>query len=95
MFMHTLDVDIRYVEANNLGRTDKSIILDDWDFEDLARGPNTGSPVPNGGRNPRGRYSFHFHRGGLDTSVFPARPITPLPMPAHVEGCVVDRKSVV
>ncbi len=90
MFMHNLDVDIRYVEANNLGRTDKTIILDDWDFEDLARGPDTGSPVPDGGRNPRGRYSFHFHRGGLDTSVFPAKPTTPLPTPAHVEGCVVN-----
>ncbi|MEM9546000.1 MAG: T9SS type A sorting domain-containing protein [Bacteroidota bacterium] len=90
MFMHTLNVDLRYVEANNLGRTDKTIILDDWDFEDLARGPDTGSPVPNGGKNPRGRYSFHFHRGGLNTSVFPAKPITPLPTPAHVEGCVVN-----
>lgn len=90
MFMHTLDVDVRYVEANNLGRTDKNIILDDWDFSDLDRAQNTGQPVTNGGRNPRGRYSFHFHRGGLDTSVFPARPITPLPTPAHVEGCVVN-----
>jgi hypothetical protein len=90
MFMHTLNVDVRYVEANNLGRTDKNIILDDWDFEDLDRAQNTGQAVPNGGRNPRGRYSFHFHRGGLDTSVFPAKPITPLPTPAHVEGCVVN-----
>ena len=90
MFMHNLNVDIRYVEANNLGRTDKSIILDDWDFSDLDASQNTGSPVPNGGKNPRGRYSFHFHRGGMDVSVFPARPVTPLPEPARVEGCVVN-----
>ncbi len=90
MFMHTLDVDVRFVEANNLGRTDKSILLDDWDFEDLDANQDTGNPVPNGGKNPRGRYSFHFHRGGLDDSVFPAKPITPLPIPAHVEGCVVN-----
>lgn len=90
MFMHTLDVDLRYVEANHLGRTDKSIILDDWDFEDLDANQNTGSPIANGGKNPRGRYSIHFHRGGLDVSVFPAKPITPLPTPAHVEGCVVN-----
>jgi hypothetical protein len=90
MFMHNLNVNLKYVEANNLGRTDKTVLLDDWDFEDLARGQNTGSPVANGGRNPRGRYSFHFHRGGLDESVFPAKPITPLPTPAHVEGCVVN-----
>lgn len=90
MFMHTLDVNLKYVEANNLGRTDKSIILDDWDFDDLDASQNTGQLVPNGGKNPRGRYSIHFHRGGLDLSVFPARPITPLPSPALVEGCVVN-----
>ncbi|OJJ17846.1 hypothetical protein BKI52_28725 [marine bacterium AO1-C] len=90
MFMHTLKVDLRYVEANNLGRTDKTILLDDWDFTDLDRDRETGKPVVNGGRNPRGRYSFHFHRGGLDESVYPAKPITPLPTPAHVEGCVVN-----
>ena len=90
MFMHNLNVNLKYVEANNLGRTDKSIILDDWDFPELARDPNTGSPVPNGGRNPRGRYSIHFHRVGLDASVVPAKPITPLPTPASVEGCVVN-----
>ena len=90
MFMHNLNVDLKYVEANNLGRTDKTTILDDWDFAELARDQNTGSPVPNGGRNPRGRYSFHFHRGGLNTNVHPAKPITPLPTPASVEGCVVN-----
>lgn len=90
MFMHTLNVDVRYVEANNLGRTDKTVLLDDWDFEDLARDQNTGNPVANGGKNPRGRYSFHFHRGGLDTNVHPAKPTTPLPTPARVEGCVVN-----
>lgn len=90
MFMHTLDVDLRYIEANNLGRTDKSTILDDWDFTDLDAKQNTGSAVTNGLRNPRGRYSIHFHRGGLDTSVFPAKAITPLPKAAHVEGSVVN-----
>ncbi len=90
MFMHNLNVDLRYVEANNLGRTDKQIILDDWDFTDLDANQNTGSNVTNGLRNPRGRYSIHFHRGGLDTSIFPAKPIIPLPTPAHVEGCVVN-----
>ena len=90
MFMHTLNVDLKYVEANNLGRTDKSVILDDWDFEDLDANQNTGQAISNGGKNPRGRYSIHFHRGGLDVSVFPAKPITPLPTPAKVEGCVVN-----
>ncbi|RXE98084.1 G8 domain-containing protein [Pseudoalteromonas sp. PS5] len=90
MFMHTLDVDLRYIEANNLGRTDKGTILDDWDFSDLDANQNTGMPVQDGLRNPRGRYSIHFHRGGLDTSVFPAKPIFPFPKAAHVEGSVVN-----
>ncbi|WP_299134480.1 T9SS type A sorting domain-containing protein [uncultured Tenacibaculum sp.] len=90
MFMHNLKVDLRYVEANNLGRTDKSIIIDDWDFSDLDAKQNTGSAIKNGKKNPRGRYSIHFHRGGMNTNVFPAKPIVPLPTPAHIEGCVVN-----
>lgn len=88
MFMHTLDVSLKYVEADNLGRTDKSIPLDDWQITDGE--PTTTKAVANGGKNPRGRYSIHFHRGGLDMSVSPAKPITPLPAPALVEGCVVN-----
>lgn len=90
MFMHNLRVDLRYMSTHNLGRTDKSILVDDWDFTDLNAAANTGKALTDGGKNPRGRYSIHFHRGGLDTSVFPAKPIFPLPTPAHVEGCVVN-----
>ncbi len=80
MFMHNLNVDVRYVEANGIGRTDKSIILDDYEFPKLDREPRGYPRIDGGFTNPRGRYSFHFHRGG----------ISPTLKAAHVEGCVVN-----
>jgi len=62
MFMHTLDVDVRYALFENLGRTRKDI--------DVTNGAVVTSPP---GANPRGRYALHFHRGGKDdASVTPA-----------------------
>ena len=54
------------MQLNNLGRTDKSIELDDWSVP-LEAQPDprwsTTVPYPAGdGKNPRGRYSIHFHR---------------------------------
>lgn len=80
MFMHNLNVDIRYVEANGIGRTDKSIILDDYEFPKLDRRPRGYPRIGDGFKNPRGRYSFHFHRGGS----------SPTLKAAHVEGSVVN-----
>lgn len=80
MFMHHLNVELKYVEANSIGRTDKSIVLDDWDVEGLPEQPQTLPRVPNGNKNPRGRYSFHVHRGGK----------SPTLAPAVFEGCVVN-----
>ncbi|CAL2080158.1 G8 domain-containing protein [Tenacibaculum sp. 190524A05c] len=86
MFMHNSNVQIRNVETNNLGRTDKTIELDDWSVPE--EGPedqpdprfSTTVPYPAGaGRNPRGRYSIHFHRS-LDRDA----------NKALVEGCVVN-----
>lgn len=80
MFMHNSDVIVKFVEATNTGRTDKSIELDDWevpDDETLRNGPYP--PVAGGGKNPRGRYSFHFHRT-LDFNT----------NKAILEGCVVN-----
>lgn len=93
MFMHNMNVELNHMSTNNLGRTDKKIVLDDYDFGALDRSSNTGSPVANGKKNPRGRYSIHFHRGGLDQSMSSlpyAVPETPLPTPVRVEGCVVN-----
>ncbi|WP_299551674.1 Ig-like domain-containing protein [Seonamhaeicola sp.] len=80
MFMHNSDVILNYVETENTGRTDKSIQLDDWevpDDENARSGPYP--PVAGGGKNPRGRYSIHFHRS-LDFNT----------NKATVEGCVVN-----
>ncbi|MEM1164487.1 MAG: hypothetical protein AAGJ28_26460, partial [Pseudomonadota bacterium] len=67
MFMHTNDVDARYVSFQGLGRTDKTLGLNDWR---LTSNPEE-SILPTdaiiedlGGTNVRGRYSVHFHRGG-------------------------------
>lgn len=71
MFMHTLDVDVRYVELTNMGRTDKKQKLDDYTWNQLQESP---SYVPPRGAytNPRGRYSIHFHRGGINPALTPA-----------------------
>ena len=86
MFMHNSDVKMRFVETQNIGRTDKKIELDDWSVpEEGPEGtPNprfsTTVPYPAGpGTNPRGRYSIHFHRS-LDRNS----------NKALVEGCVVN-----
>lgn len=80
MFMHTLNVDLRYMSTNNIGRTDKIIEVDDWDATGLDPTPQPLPLIPGGYKNPRGRYSIHFHRGGT----------SPTLTAAHVEGCVVN-----
>ncbi len=77
MFMHTLDVDVNYAGFYRLGRTDKSVPIDDYYFPDLVEDLTTAYQGP--GTNMRGRYSIHFHRGGNDSSLPPAR----------VRGCAV------
>ena len=77
MFMKNLDVDLNYARFYQMGRTNKRIQVDDWYYENLIaedgeKGPRT---------NIRGRYSVHFHRGGVDPNNT---------IPAHVEGCVVE-----
>ena len=75
MFMHTLDVDFNYVRMHQMGRSRKDIPIDDWGNQEdsdlligLAR------------TNVRGRYSVHFHRGGVSQRL----------TPATVRGCVVE-----
>ncbi len=62
MFMHSGNVDVRYAEFHELGRTDKSQRA--FDFDDLA------STTANS--NLKGRYSLHIHRAGLDDLDDPA-----------------------
>ncbi|MGB0369943.1 MAG: G8 domain-containing protein [Opitutales bacterium] len=74
MFMHTNDVDIRYVGFYGLGRTNKIV-------------RNDGTAVNEDGTyyiglNPIGRYSMHFHQAGWG----PESVDTP---PARIEGCAL------
>lgn len=86
MLMHTLDVQVANAQFKDLGRTDKSRELDDllFEFDDVV-GNETSAPVvfttTTGERtNVRGRYSVHFHRGGVQ----------PGSTPATVTGSVID-----
>ena len=86
MFMHTNDVNVKNAKFTQLGRTDKKIPLDDFNFEfpEDAVGNTTSAGVvftttPGARNNVRGRYPVHFHRGGT----------TPGSTPAVVDGSVV------
>ena len=74
MVMHTLDAQIRSARFTDMGRTDKSKELEDWEFEDIEPGAVgwNGEARALGGTNVRGRYTVHFHRGGADPRLTPA-----------------------
>lgn len=78
MFMHTNDVNINHAGFYGLGRTDKRIELDDWeyDFPDAVGNDNPApivfTPIPGPANNIRGRYALHVHRAGTDASSSPA-----------------------
>lgn len=58
MFMHNPDVIVENAGFYNLGRSDKSKLVDD---------PSTNVDGTSGrGTNRRGRYGLHFHRTGAD-----------------------------
>ncbi len=74
MWMHTLDVNFNHVRVHKMGRTRKDVPIDDWfinEQDQFVTGAKT---------NVRGRYSIHFHRGG----------VSPTLTPAYVKGCVVE-----
>lgn len=74
MFMATLDVDFNNVRVSKMGRSRKDIPIDDWSI-------NENDEFVDGARtNIRGRYSIHFHRGGVNMNL----------SPAYVRGCVVE-----
>jgi PKD repeat protein len=58
MLMHSDNVVVENAGFYNLGRTDKSQLIDDVD-------KNVNGTVGNG-TNVRGRYSLHIHRAGLE-----------------------------
>ncbi|MEM9413597.1 MAG: G8 domain-containing protein, partial [Planctomycetota bacterium] len=68
MIMHGNNVDIRYVSFQGMGRTDKSIDLEDWRLisgSETSICPDDTIVESLNGFNVRGRYSVHFHRGGF------------------------------
>lgn len=74
MWMHTLDVDFNYARLFQMGRTRKDKPIDDWYINE------NDSIVDSTRTNIRGRYSIHFHRGGVSPNLTPAK----------VKGCVVE-----
>ena len=82
MFMHNPNIDVRYAEFHELGRTDKSIPLDDHllDQNNNRIVDGNGDLVPGARTNIRGRYACHVHRVGATD---------PTGTPAHIEGCAV------
>lgn len=76
MFMHSDNVDVRYVEFNELGRTDKSKLLDDFKITN-ENAPkrildSNGDPITGARTNIRGRYALHLHRTGVNGNDKPA-----------------------
>ena len=76
MFMHSNDVDVRYAEFFELGRTDKAKALDDFDLKGGRTSERIldadGNTIPGEQTNIRGRYSFHLHQTGVGYDDKPA-----------------------
>ncbi|ERT07318.1 G8 domain protein [Lyngbya aestuarii BL J] len=68
MFMHSDNVDVRYAEFHELGRTDKSELLDDFALDNNGSRiiDANGEPKDGARTNVRGRYAVHFHKTGVD-----------------------------
>lgn len=77
MFMHNNNVSVNFARFFQLGRTNKRVQIDDWYFPTL----DGTDAVPGPRTNIRGRYSVHFHRGGVSPSQ------TPL---STINSCVVE-----
>ncbi len=82
MFMHSDNVDIRYVEFKDLGRTDKTKPIDNFKTTGGVFPTRVldakGNPVEGARQNISGRYAAHIHRVGTDGK------------PAVMVGNVVD-----
>ena len=66
MFLHTPHVDVNNAAFDHLGRTDKSVRIND------PRLDSAGRLVPGTGTNARARYAVHFHRAGTEGATGPA-----------------------
>ena len=62
------DVEVRHAAFEGLGRTDKSIPLDDLIVDVMEDAYNLSIPATEQVHNRRGRYSVHFHLNGTQPS---------------------------
>ena len=74
MVMHNPDTIIKGAGFYHLGRTDKSIPLDDFKLNErgFRLTDVQGKYIPDAKNNPRGRYAVHFHHTGTDIDTLPA-----------------------
>ncbi|MEM7522605.1 MAG: G8 domain-containing protein, partial [Pseudomonadota bacterium] len=74
MFMHNPNVEVRYAEFDELGRTDKSLPINTnevWDDDDISGHNGATDDMLGTARNPgtenvEGRYALHIHRAGAE-----------------------------
>jgi hypothetical protein len=64
MMMVNGNVDLRHVALENLGRTDKSVPLDDFIVTTTASNYSIAAKADNLINNRRGRYALHLHQNG-------------------------------
>ena len=77
IMLMSANADIQNARFTELGRTDKTTPLDDFEFRfpDDSAGddaPATAQVTALGGTNIRGRYVIHFHQIGTDPTLAPA-----------------------
>ncbi|HEX6864162.1 MAG TPA: G8 domain-containing protein, partial [Thermoanaerobaculia bacterium] len=74
-------VDLRHVALENLGRTDKSVPLDDFIVTKTVDNYTITARADNLINNRRGRYALHFHKNGI---------VPGSPAPSKVHNSVVN-----
>lgn len=82
VMFRSADVDVENVRFEGLGRTDKSIPVDDVDVTVSSGSYSVSIPAAGTYSNPRGRYACHFHENGI-------QPGSPPPSRVH-SSVVVD-----
>lgn len=90
MQMHSTDAHVNYAAFLHLGRTNKSIPIDDVsNFR--QDGWQDSATVTGTGTNIRGRYSLHFHRCTTAVGVeVTSTTVDPTITPASVVGCYAE-----
>jgi hypothetical protein len=86
MVMHSSDARVSYAAFKHLGRTNKSIPIDD-----VNNFLQDGSTQPSSGSNVRGRYALHFHRCSAAMGIEVTDVVVdPTMAPVQVTGCYLE-----